>query len=102
MSAQSLGSRALLSTCFHSAFLIGLFFDAKDGGDESLDFHRTYRPVVSRTQKPQLCLCGLVYNVEDGQGPSDYGVKTVTHFVNERQKEDYQCVVYINYSTASS
>jgi hypothetical protein len=24
---------ALLATCFHTGFLLGLFFDPKDGGD---------------------------------------------------------------------
>jgi hypothetical protein len=36
MSPQYLGSRAPLFACFHSDFLLGLFFDAEDGGDKFL------------------------------------------------------------------
>jgi hypothetical protein len=30
---EHVASRALLATCFHAGFLLGLFFDPEDGGD---------------------------------------------------------------------
>jgi hypothetical protein len=36
ISPPSSGSRALLSACFQADFLLDLFFDPEDGGDEFL------------------------------------------------------------------
>jgi hypothetical protein len=33
VSEEHITYRALLSTCFHAGFLLGLFFDPEDGGD---------------------------------------------------------------------
>jgi hypothetical protein len=34
---SSVASRVLLATSFHAGFLLGLFCDPEDGGDELLD-----------------------------------------------------------------